>query len=85
MKPKVLARLNLAWIIVFLILLIVILIAVDPFQANTFLIVLFYVVFFGFILGVLHLIRMRFKIPFWIILLISIAIVFLLTFQSFKF
>ena len=84
MKPKVLVGLNLAWIVVFLIFFVIILITVNPFEASTFLIIIFYVVFFGFLLGVLNLIGIRFRIPFWFNLLISIAIVFLLILQRFK-
>ena len=85
MRPKFLIRLNLVWIVIFLIFFAVILITVNPFEANTFLFVIFYVVFFGLILGILNLIGTRLKIPFWFNLLISIAIVFLLILQSFRF
>ena len=85
MKRKVLARLNLAWVVVFLVFFGIILFSVNPFEASIFLLILFYIVFFGLILGILNLIGARLNIPFWVILLISIAITFLLIFQSFKF
>ncbi len=84
MKKRVFIRLNFFWILIFLILFGIILITINPFQASTFVFVIFYIVFFGLILGILNLIGTRFKIPFWLILLISIAILFLLILQSFK-
>lgn len=85
MKRRVFIRLNFIGILVFLILFAIILIAVNPFEANTFLFILFYIVVFGLVLGILNLIGMRLKIPFWAILLISISIIFLLILQSFRF
>jgi len=85
MKKRIFIRLNFFWVLIFLIFLVIILITVNPFEASLFLIILFYIVFFGLIFGILNLIGIRFKIPFWFILLISIAILFILILQSFKF
>jgi len=85
MKPKSLVRLNLVWIIIFLILFLVILITVNPFKASIYQFIIFYVVFFGLILGILNFIGSRLRIPFWFNLLISIALVFLLILQSYRF
>ena len=85
MKKRFFVRLNFVLVLIFLIFFAIILLTVNPFQANAFLIILFYVVFFGLILGILNLIGTRLKIPFWFNLLISIAIVFLLILQSFRF
>lgn len=85
MKRRVFIRLNFILALIFLAAFIVVLIAINPFEANTFLLILFYIVFFSLVLGILNLIGTRFKIPFWIVLLISIVIIFLLILQSFKF
>lgn len=82
MKRKSFVKLNFILAVIFLVFLLIILIAINPFQASVFVFIVFYIVFFGLILAILNLISTRFKIPFWIILLISIAIVFILMVQS---
>jgi len=85
MKRRFFIRLNFVLTAIFLVFFVIILIAVNPFEANIFLFILFYIVVFGLVLGILNLIGMRLKIPFWAVLLISISIVFLLILQSFRF
>ncbi len=85
MKRKSFVKLNFILAVIFLVAFIVILVGINPFEANIFQLILFYVVCFGLILGILNLIGMRLKIPFWAILLIGISIVFLLILQSFRF
>lgn len=85
MKKKIFIRLNFIFVLIFLILFGIILITINPWQASAFVFIIFYLIFFGLILGILNLIGRWFKIPFWVILLISISIVFLLILQSFKF
>ena len=82
MRKKVFVRLNLIWTLVFLVFFVIIVFSINPFKANIFLFILFYVAFFGLILGILNLIAIRFKIPSWVSLLLSIAIVFILIIQG---
>lgn len=84
MRKRIFIRLNFLWTLIFLIFFGIILITVNPLKASTFVFVLFYVVFFGLVLGILNLIGLYFKIPFWVVLLVSISLVFLLVLQSFK-
>jgi hypothetical protein len=85
MRRKSLVKLNFILAVIFLVGFIVILVAINPFEANIFQFILFYIVVFGLILSILNLIRIYLKIPFWIVLLISIAVIFVLVLQSFKF
>ena len=81
MKRRFFIRLNFVLTAIFLVFFVIVLIAVNPLEANIFQLILFYIVVFGLILGILNLIGIRLKIPFWAILLISISIVFLLILQ----
>lgn len=85
MKRRFFVKLNFVLTAIFLVFFAILLIAVNPFEANISLFILFYIVVFGLVLGILNLIGIRLKIPFWAILLISISIVFLLILQSFRF
>ena len=82
MRKRVFVKLNLIWTLVFLIGFAIILFSVNPFQADTFLFIVFYLVLFCLILGILNLIAIRLRIPFWVPLLFSIAIVFILIIQG---
>ena len=85
MKQRFFIGINLIVTFVFLIIFVIILYSVDPFKASPFLLVGFYVVLFGLILGVLNLIGNRFKIPFWVRIIIALIIIFLLILQSHRF
>lgn len=82
MKKRSFIKLNSILGLVFLIALGVILIVVNPFEANIFLFIIFYLVFFALLLSVLNLISIYIKIPFWLRTLIVIAIIFILIVQS---
>jgi hypothetical protein len=75
MKPKFFIRLNLFLAFAFLIIFVIILYSVDPFQAGNFLKIIFYLVLFGLILSILNLIG---KMRFWVRILISLTMVIFL-------
>jgi len=79
MKRRFFIKLNLILAVVFFVFLLIFLLFIDPFQINIFVFILFYLIVFGLILSLLNLI----KIPFWIRILISIAIIFILLVKSF--
>jgi len=85
MKQSIFIRLNSLWTLVFLVFFAIILISVNPFEASIFLLILFYLVFFGLVFGILNLIGFYLKLPFWFRLLAAISLVFLLILQSFRF
>jgi len=78
MKKRFFIRLNLILTLVFLLIFVIILYYVDPFEVSSFLLVVFYVVLFGLILGILNLIGTPLKIPFWVRILIALTVVILL-------
>lgn len=82
MKPKFFIRLNLVFTLVFLIAFVIILYSVNPFEANSFQVILFYAVLFGLILGILNLIGMRLNIPSIVRVLIAIIVILLLIWIS---
>lgn len=84
MKRKSFVRLNFILAVIFLVAFIVVLVGINPFQANIFQFILFYIICFGLILGILNLIGIYLKLPFWIIILVSISLIFLLILQSFR-
>ena len=84
MRKRVFIRLNLALLLVFLIGFAIIVYSINPFEASPFLMVVFYVVLFGLCFSFLSLIGLRFRIPFWISILIAIAIIFVLMVQRSK-
>jgi len=81
-KKKVMIKINLLWILAFFIGFAIILYSINPFEAGTFSMVLFYLVLFGLLLGILNLIRLVFKFPFKIILIIDIVIILILLIKS---
>jgi hypothetical protein len=85
MKQSIFIRLNSLFTLVFLVFFVIILISVNPFKASIFVLILFYLVFFGLVLGILNLIGFYLKLPFWFRLLAAISLLFLLILQSFRF
>jgi len=75
MKPKFSIGLNLILALAFLIIFVIILYSINPFQASRFVFVIFYLVLFGLLLSILNLIG---KIPFWIRILVALAVIILL-------
>ncbi|MFZ5559736.1 MAG: hypothetical protein ACOZAL_03005, partial [Patescibacteria group bacterium] len=67
--------LNLILALVFLIIFAIILYSIDPYKASHFVFVIFYLVLFGLILSILNLIG---KIPFWVRILVALAVIILL-------
>jgi hypothetical protein len=78
MKERFFIRINLIATLVFLIIFVIILYYVDPFEIGSFLLVVFYIVLFGLIWGILNLIGTPLKIPFWVRILIALTIVIIL-------
>ena len=85
MKERFFIRINLIITLDFLIIFAIILYSVDPFSASPLILIVFYVVLFGLVLGVLNLISNLFKIPFWVRIIIALIIIFLLILQSHRF
>ena len=81
-KKRVMVKINLLWILAFFIPFVIIICSVNPFEARAFTIVLFYVVLFCLLLGILNLCRLIFKFPFWIILIIDVIIILILLIKS---
>ena len=77
-KKRLFVKLVLIWILVFLTAFAIILYSVNPFEASNLSLILFYVILFCLLLGILGLIRLIMKIPYWIIILISICIIIVL-------
>ncbi len=82
MKPKFFIRLNLILTLVFFVSFVIILFFVDPFDSGRLVIVVFYLVLFGLILGILNFIL---KTPFWVRILIALTVVILLILKKGKF
>jgi len=78
MKQRFFIGINLILTLVFLMGFVIILYSVDPFSAKLLLIIVFYLVLFGLILGILNLIGIYLKIPFWVRIIISLMVIFLL-------
>jgi hypothetical protein len=81
-KKRLIVRLSLIWILVFLIALAIILYLVNPFEADISSLILFYLVLFCLLLGILNLIRIIFKIPFIIIVVVDVIIIIILLIKS---
>jgi len=77
-KKRFFIRLVLIWILVFLAIFAMILYSVNPFEASSLILVIFYIVLFCLLLGFLSLIRLIIKIPYWVIILISVCVIFIL-------
>lgn len=84
MRKRIFIRLNFALFLVFSIGFAIIVYSINPFEASPFLMAVFYVVLFGLCFSFLSLIGLRFRIPFWIRILIAIAVIFVLMAQKFK-
>lgn len=82
MRKKSFVKLNFILAVIFLMAFIVILVAINPFEANVFQFILFYIVVFGLVLIILNLISTYIKIPFWLRILIAIVIIFTLIIQG---
>ncbi len=82
MRKKSFVKLNFILAVIFLMAFIVILVAINPFEANVFQFILFYIVVFGLVLIILNLISTYIKIPFWLRILIAIVIIFILIIQA---
>lgn len=82
MRPKFFIKLNLISTIVFLLILIVILIFVDPFQANLSLILIFYLSLFFSVFGILNILRNVINMPIWCRILISATLIAVLILQK---
>ncbi|MBU3922978.1 hypothetical protein KJ684_01935 [Patescibacteria group bacterium] len=80
MKTRFFIKLNLFLALAFFIFTLIILFSIDPFDTSLFIIIIFYLLIFGFILCLLNSIRI---IPFWFRILITIAIIFILIVLSF--
>jgi glucan phosphoethanolaminetransferase (alkaline phosphatase superfamily) len=81
-KKKVMVKINLFWILAFFIGFVIILYSINPFETGIFSMILFYLVLFCLLLGTLNLIRLIFKFPFKIILIIDIIIILALLIKS---
>jgi|GEM_PF-1666125 hypothetical protein len=81
-KKKVMFKINLLWILAFFILFVIIVYSVNPFEASIIIIVLFYIILFCLLFGILNLFRIIFKFPLWIIVLISVTILLILFIKS---
>lgn len=82
MKPKFFIKLNLISTIVFLLVLVVILIFVDPFKANLSLILIFYLSLFFLVFGTLSALRSVINMPIWCRILISATLIAILILQK---
>jgi hypothetical protein len=71
-------RLILIWIFVFLVAFAIIIYSVNPFNAGKLSLILFYVVLFCLLCGIFSLVKLIVKIPYWVIILISICIIIVL-------
>lgn len=77
-KKRFFIRLVLIWTIVFLAAFVIILYSVNPFEASKLSLIIFYIVLFCLLLGFLSLVKLVIKIPYWLIILIAICVIFVL-------
>ncbi len=77
-KKRFFIRLNLIWILVFLAAFVMILYSVNPLEASTLTLIIFYIVLFCLVVGFLSLAKLVIKIPYWLIILIAICLIFIL-------
>jgi len=82
MKPKFFIKLNLIGTAVFGLAFIIILILIDPFAANSFLIFTFYFVLLFLIFGILNLLEKILRMPAWCRFLIAATIIAILILQK---
>lgn len=81
-KKGLIVKLSLIWTLVFFMGFAIILYSVNPFETSILLLILFYVILFCLLLGILNLIRLVLRIPFKIILIIDIIIIIILIIKS---
>ncbi|MFH1129590.1 MAG: hypothetical protein V1686_02560 [Patescibacteria group bacterium] len=81
-KKRLFIKLDLIWILVFFIGFVIILYSVNPFETSVLGLILFYLVLFCLLLGILNLIKIFFRIPFKFILIIDIIIIAILLIKS---
>ncbi len=81
-KKGLMVRLNLIWTLVFFIGFVIIVYSVNPFEASIPILILFYIVLFCLLLGILNLIRLVLRISFKVVLIIDIVIIIILLIKS---
>jgi len=81
-KKRLIVKLDLIWTLVFFIGFVIILYSVNPFEASVFDLILFYAVLFCLLLGILNFIKIFFKVPFKVILLMDSVIIIILLIKS---
>lgn len=84
MKRKVFIKLNFIFGLIFLVGLGIILVVVNPLEANIFVFIVFYLIFFSLLITVLNLISAYIRIPYWLRILIAVVVVFMLIVQANK-
>lgn len=82
-KKRLMVKLSLIWTLAFLIVFAIILYSVNPFETAISGLVLFYLIMFCLLLGILNLIRIFLKIPFVIIVIIDAIIIIILLIKKF--
>jgi len=83
-KKRLIIKLDLIWTLVFFVGFVIILYSINPFETSIFGLILFYVVLFCLLLGVLAFIRLIVKIPYWLIILLAICVIVVLLVLSVK-
>lgn len=77
-KRRFFIGLNLVWLLVFLAIFVIILYSVNPFEANIFILIIFYIVLFCLLLGIFSLTRLFAKTPYWLIILLALCVIVIL-------
>ncbi len=81
-KKRLFIKLDLIWTLVFFVGFVIILYSVNPFETSVWGLILFYLVLFCLLLGILNLIKILFRIPFKFILIIDVIIIIILLIKS---